>query len=201
MTIDIRNIMNNYHIITTNIPEIMNLIDISDDDNLIIIRRNREVPLLTNPDESIVEKFGREIIDTVSNAKKVLDELIGDLERTDERLLNPFMTNRFRNLPYLLASPVDKLSILVENPECGLTPMQQVLFSLLVGKFIRILRTWKKERTVILITDSPYILAGGKLYATISYIHYDGNDLVVENRPYAVFALAEVLALSLTDLL
>jgi len=102
-------------------------------------------------------------------------------------------------LPYVFAQREDTIVVVIEEPEEAFSPPQQFLFAYILGRYIKLLQSSKKEVKVVLTTHSPYIVSGASRFdATVYYARFSRvkKTFYYEERPYAAFALAEALALS-----
>ena len=99
---------------------------------------------------------------------------------------------------HVLSQPLDNILLVVEEPEEGLAPPQQYLFSYLLGVFAQSL---DKDVRIIVTTHSPYVVYGAiNTGATVYYSRYSWEKkgfVVARDRPYTIFALADKIALLL----
>lgn len=100
---------------------------------------------------------------------------------------------------YILAQPADVILVAIEEPEEGLAPPQQYLFSLLLAKYQQIVsKKYGRDAKILVTTHSPYIAhAAVAAQARVYYLRYNWKTkrFRAETKPYAIFAKADRLAL------
>ena len=159
-----------------------------------ILRQVKEEQTPLEVDKQLLEKLLKIKEEIIKKARKLLEDLLGDIDKTISRiLLDPFIDN-LSNIPKMLASK-NREVLHIGYPERNLAPQQQAMFSITLSKMVE-----HVDKTVIIATHSPYIVAGAD-NAEVYYVHYDENgELTYEKRPYAPFAIAESILLSRNQL-
>jgi hypothetical protein len=98
---------------------------------------------------------------------------------------------------HVLSQPTKAVVLVIEEPEEGLAPPQQYMFSYFLGKVSKELN---KDIRIIVTTHSPYVVyAGLTTGATIYYTRFSRREkgFIVSKRSLAIFALADRVALAL----
>jgi hypothetical protein len=98
---------------------------------------------------------------------------------------------------HVLSQPAKAIVLVIEEPEEGLAPPQQYVFSYLLGRASKELG---KDVRIVVTTHSPYVVyAGLDTGATVYYTRYSRREkgFIVSRRSFAVFALADKIALAL----
>ena len=100
---------------------------------------------------------------------------------------------------YILSQPYRRIVLVVEEPEEALAPPQQFIMEYLMGFLAReVSQRLNKDVHRVATTHSPYIVLGGlqagaRVYYTM--FNWKQRKFTVKQRPLAIFALADKLAL------
>ena len=150
-----------------------------------------------------LDPFEISLLPWTENGIKIVDKRFGtkNLIRPDALSTSIASYLSIQVTMHILSQPLDSILLVIEEPEEGLAPPQQYLFSYLLGVFTKSLN---KDIHIVVTTHSPYVVYGAiNTGARVYYSRYSWSKkgfVVMRDRPYTIFALADKIALLLKEM-